>query len=81
MATKRRKALFNLPYTHFLADSGSPKIGFWFARSATKFTAGQKIKKSPGEKTREIKQIKIKFFREIAFLAVFPVKKLIFGHF
>ena len=42
MATKRRKALFNLPYTHFLADSGSPKIGFWFARSATKFTAGQK---------------------------------------
>ena len=43
-------------------------------------TVGQKIKKSPGKKeTREI--MKKFFFREIAFLAVFPVQKSIFGHF
>ena len=43
----------------------------------------RKFKKSPGKKTREIKEINI-FSREIAFLAVlnfFPVQKLIFGHF
>ena len=41
-------------------------------------TAGQKILKNPGKKSREI------FFRKIAFLAVsnfFPVQKLIFAHF
>ena len=34
-------------------------------------------KKVQAKKNREI----TKFFREIAFLAVFPVQKLIFGHF
>ena len=44
-------------------------------------TVGQKFKKSPGKKAREIKLI---FFREIAFLAFLifsQFKKLIFGHF
>ena len=44
----------------------------------------RKFKKVQDKKTREIKLIKKKFFREIAFLAVlnfFLVQKLIFGHF
>ena len=44
-------------------------------------TAGQKIQKSPGKKTNEIKYIK-NILREVAFLAVlnfFPAQKLIFG--
>ena len=42
------------------------------------YTAGQKIKKSPGKKTREIK-INQFFFREIAFQAVLKWQKMEFG--
>ena len=51
--------------------------------SAIMAIEGQKILKRPGKKNCEIKLIK-NYFREIAFLAVlnlFPVQKLIFGHF
>ena len=49
-----------------------------------RITAGQKIKKSLGKKTREIKYYQIIFFREIAFFVVlnfFSRSEIDFGHF
>ena len=47
LAKKWRKALFNLPSIHFLADSGYPKIGFRVSVPPLNTTTWIKIRKKP----------------------------------